>query len=26
VSQARSRYGNAEANKAIAAFHERGIL
>ncbi|MEP7379419.1 MAG: bacillolysin [Chloroflexota bacterium] len=26
VDQVRSRYGNKEANKAIAAFHERGIL
>ena len=26
VSQVRSRYGNSEANKAVAAFHERGIL
>jgi hypothetical protein len=26
VAQVRSRYGNQEATKAIAAFHERGIL
>ena len=26
VNQVRSRYGNANANQAIAAFHERGIL
>jgi hypothetical protein len=26
VAQVRSRYGNSQANKAIAAFHDRGIL